>query len=86
MVNKLEEATRLALEGKLQENEKPTTLYDILQMMGAKEPIADNGELSDEGVVAEKKLYDLLVGLDYIGVIDFDADKYDKEINDIINE
>ena len=86
MRNKLEEATKLAIEGKLQESEQPTTLEDVLKMLGASEPFDANGKLSEEGSIAEKKLYDLLNGLKNLNIIDFDADRYDKEIDNIINE
>lgn len=86
MRNKLEEATKLALEGKLQETSEITTLEDVFMCLGAKNPFNDDGIISDEGINAEKKLYVLLNGLDNLGIIDFDEDRCDRVIDEIISE
>ena len=46
----------------------------------------DDGIISDEGINAEKKLYVLLNGLDNLGIIDFDEDRCDRVIDEIISE
>lgn len=86
MRNKLEEATKLALEGKLQETSEITTLEDVFMCLGAKKPFKDDGIISDEGINAEKKLYVLLNGLNNLGIIDFDEDRCDRVIDEIISE
>lgn len=82
------EATKLALQNKLQENKSdfPTTLEDIFRLLGATGDIFDdNGDFTSEGEKYENILHKLLLGLDYVNIIDFNEDKYDEEIDYIIN-
>lgn len=87
MRNNLEEATKLALEGKLvEDNDVPMYLDEIYKLIGVNDAFNNDGKLTDAGVQAEKKLFNILSGLDYLGVIDFDEDRFDEIIDEIVNE
>ena len=91
----LEEATMRALQDRLTKatNRKvegkyfdyPTTLDDILKMLGSGEiSFDDEGNLTDDGQKALDKLYSILRGLNHIGAIEFDEDNFDAVVDEII--
>ena len=87
MKQNLEDATQLALEGKLTENSDiPMYLDEIYELIGVKDTFDKYGHLTDAGVKAEKKLFNILSGLDHLGIIDFDEDRFDEIIDEIVNE
>lgn len=64
-------------------NEK--TLEGILINLGADKVFDDDGLLTEEGVVAQEKLLDIINTLNLIGLIAETSDECEKKIDEIIN-
>lgn len=59
-------------------------LDNILQMLGADEPFDKNGELTQAGIEAVRKLVKIVDGLECIGAAGKTGDKLEDYIYDIV--
>lgn len=56
----------------------------ILNILGAKDPFDDNGELTSDGVDAYEKLILILHELHIIGAVNKTVDEFEKYFNEVI--